>query len=510
MAKRARRSLKLNVVYNFISQILTLIVPLVTTPYLARVLLETGTGRFSYSNSVVSYFILFANLGFDMYGQRKIASCGEDAEQKSRAFWEIFILKSLFTAVASAVLYPVLFTVGFGEGYTLLIALLSVQVLAVPFDIQFFFRGEENFGSIAIRSIIMRLIGLVCIFVFVKTKDDVWIYCLCFALSVFISNIIMWPAALRKLRFVKLSLKSVLGHLKPAILIFLPTLAVTVYSVFDKTMIGLLAQDPDYQNGCYEQAYKLNSVSLLPVTIISSVLVSRNTGDYAAGDVQSLKNHIKFAINYVWLTGLPLLAGYAVLAGNLSRWFLGEGYAGVPLLLRIMSFRFIFSGMGEVFGNQLFIAIGKEKYSTIATFAAAGVNVILNLILIPGYGAAGAAIATAVCEAVVSGILFVFALRYKYVSLKTVLGCCWRYILAAAVMIAPMWAVQNLIGYGLWQFLLLTALGAVVYAAVLFILRDKFFISGIKNVINAVLAKLKGLRRKEEAPAEGEDDGGRA
>lgn len=480
----ARRSLKSNFIYNFITNVLTLIVPLVTTPYLSRVLHEAGNGRYSFSASIISYFILFASLGFDMYGQRQIAACGDDTEEKSRVFWELFIWKSALTGISLAVLYSVIFTVGFGESYNLLILILSLQLAATPFDIQYFFRGEENFKSIALRSISMRVIGLVCIFVFVKTENDTWIYTLCFAASVFVSYIIMWPSVFRKIHFVKVNKLKLLRHLKPCLLIFLPTLAVTVYSVFDKTMIGLLAKNPDYENGCYEQAYKINGASFMAVTIISSVMMSRNAHDFRAGDVESLKTHLKFAINYVWMSGLPLIAGFAVLAGNLSSWFLGEGYSEVPVLLQIMSVRFIVSGMTEVFGNQLFIAIGKEKYSTIATVCAALVNLVLNYVLISNYGALGAAIATSVCEALVAVILAGFALKQKFITFGGIFKCSWRYIIAAAVMFGATYFIQKFLPYSVWTFLLITAAGVLIYGLALLLLRDKFFLSALKSALN--------------------------
>lgn len=495
-ATTARRSLKSNFIYNFISQILTLIVPLVTTPYLSRVLHETGNGRYTFSASIISYFVLFASLGFDIYGQRQIAACQNDTEEKSKVFWELFILKTALTALSLGVLYTLIFTVGFGENYNLLILILSIQVITIPFDIQYLFRGEENFKSIAVRSIIMRLIGLVCIFIFVRTENDTWIYALCFAASVIISNLVMWPSIIKRIKPVAFRNLKLWRHLKPSLLIFLPTLAVTVYSIFDKTMIGLLAANPDYENGCYEQAYKINGVALLPVTIISSVMISRNAHDFREGE--SLEGHLGFAVNYVWMVGLPLIAGFAVLAGNLSSWFLGEGYAEVPLLLQIMSVRFVVSGMGVIFGDQLFIAIGREKYPTIATISAACVNLLLNFLLIPRYGALGAAIATAVCEVVVTTILAVFAIRQKFVTFKMLFGSCWRYFIATAVMFGAIFAMQYLLPYAIWSFALITLTGMALYAAVLFILRDSLFLSAVKSGLSVATKKVKNAAPQEQ------------
>lgn len=501
----ARRGLKSNFIYNFISQILTLIIPLITTPYLARVLHETGNGQFSYASSIITYFTLFAMLGFDTYGQRQIAACQNDEEKKSRIFWEICILKTFCTVIAYAVLCSVLFTVGFGETYNRLILLLSIQVIAIPFDIQFFFRGDEDFRSIAIRTIIMRLIGLICIFVFVKDEGDTWVYALCFSVSMLASNLIMWPALIKRIHKCKWKELSLVKHIKPSLLIFLPIVATTIYSVFDKTMIGLLSENPDYENGCYEQAYKINSVALMLITIISPVMLSRNAHDFKNGDIDSVKRHLHFAANYVWMMGIPLIVGFAVLSDNLRSWYLGEGYTEVPLLLMIMSVRFIASGFGEIFGTQLFFAIGKEQYPLIGSIAASVVNLTLNFFLIPIYGAVGAALATAVCEVTVTVILAVFAYRLHIISFRKIIFSSWKYLLAAGIMFVPIFFMQRALGSAVWTFFVITLVGILTYALMLFILRDQFFLYNIKNFIRFIFKK---IRRQDLIQAETSDSVG--
>lgn len=483
--------LKANFIFNFVSQILTLIVPLITTPYLWKTLGAEGNGQYSFSGSIITYFTLFATMGFDLYGQKQIATCREDKEKKSAIFWELFLLKSIFTAISMGVLLGVLYGIGFGEKYDVLILTLSIQVVAVPFDIQFFFRGDEDFLSIAIRSIFMKIIGMICIFVFVKRSDQVWVYTLCLSLSIIASNLIMWPSAIRRIAFVSPKKLSLFRHIVPSLLIFLPTLTVTVFSVFDKTMIGLLAKDPDVQNGYYEKAYQINSIALLLVTIISLVMMSRNAYDYSEGHYERVQEHLYAASRYVWMMGLPLIAGFAVLSHNLCAWFFRTEYEGIPILLIIMSVRFIVSGFTEVLSNQLFIAIGKNQYPLIATSCAAVINVTLNFFLIPIYGAVGAAIATAVCEVVNTTVHFIIAVRKKYLSFRKVLFASWKYILAAGVMFVPIFFMQRAMGETVWTFLLITVTGVAVYALSLAVLRDEFFLKYVKVALQTVMRFLR-------------------
>lgn len=473
MEQSIRKKTTLNVVFNFISQAMTLIIPLITTPYLSRVLHEEGNGQYSFAVSIITYFILAANLGCDIYGQRQIAAHQSDYKEKSNVFWEIFIIKLVCTAISLIVLYSLLFTTGFGDKYTLLITILSIQVIAVPFDIQFLFRGLEKFKSIAIRTLVMKLIGLICIFLFVKTENDVWIYTLCISVSTILSNLLLWISIRKNVGFVSIKDLHFLKHIKPIIIIFLPTLAFTIYTVFDRTMIGLLAPNPEYENGCYEQAYKLNNIIMLFITVMSSVFVSRNSVDYKSGNIESLKNNLKFSINYVWFIGIPLLFGTIVMSKSISSWFFGEGYEIVPLLLIIMGTRYLTSGLGDVLGNQLFVVIQKEKYTLIAVFTAAIFNVVLNYFLIKEYGAIGAAISTAISELIVTLIFVFFAIKNKYLNLADIFIHFFKPLISSVIMLVPIYFLNDIFPYSIWSFILIVFIGIIIYVSCNIILKEK-------------------------------------
>jgi len=493
-----QKSLKKNFIYNLISQIVTLIIPVITAPYISRVLQVEVIGQISYSLSIITYFMLAANLGFNIYGQRAIATMRDDKEKKSKVFFEITMAKLLLTIISLAVLYSILFTVGFGEKYKNYILIMSLQVVSVIFDIQFLYQGEEDFQALSIRTIAAKVVGLVLIFIFVKTIEDGWKYALLTSGITFASNIIMWPKAFKIVSFAKTDVKEIIKHIKPAFLIFLPTLAATIYSVFDKTMIGLLASNRDYANGCYDRAYTINSMALVLVTVLTAVMMPRNAHEHAMGNEQAVKNHLNFASRYIWMMGTPLIVGFAVLSKNLSISYLGPGYDDVPFLMQIMSIRFLVSGFGDMLGSQLFIAIGKEKYPTIATFVGACVNLTMNYFLIQSHGAMGAAIATVVCEIIVTAILIGLAIKKGYFNMKEMVLKSWRYIVAAGIMFVPIYFLEKVFEYNIFTFLLITLVGAMVYFMCLFILRDDFLINNVKNMLTTLKAKLKSLKRNKE------------
>ena len=502
-----KKKLFKNYIFNFISQILTLIVPLITTPYVSRVLTEVGVGQYSYSYSIITYFVLFANLGFATYGQREIAKANGDKEKISKTFYEIFSLRIVTTLISTIVLFSILFTFGFGDKYNTLIMILSIQVFAVIFDINFLYQGIEDFKAIAIRSIVVRVVMMTCIFVFVKQQSDLELYTLLLSLSQLLGVVIMWPTIFKIIKKVPLKSLEFKKHIGPTILIFLPTLAVTVYSVFDKTMIGLLAQNPDYENGCYEQAYKINGVALLLITVISPIFIPRNASEISNNNIDGLRKNLYFVCNYTWMLGLPMIVGFIVLSKNLSSWFLGEGYNSAPALMAIMSIRFISSGLSECFGNQYFIVKGKENIVTLSAIIAAVINLVFNFIVIPNYGAIGAAIATAICEISITLIQGIFMYKENVVSMRKIVFMSFKYIVASAIMFVPIFFMQKYLGYSIWTFILIAGVGALVYFLVLILLKDKFVfnlisfaMSFVKNKVNKPVLETETnkVEQKEE------------
>ena len=491
-----KQSLKKNYIYNFISQILTLIIPLITTPYLARTFHEAGNGQIAFANNIISYFTMFANLGFLIYGQREIAKYQDDDYMRSKTFWEIIIIRSVFSIVSFLVLVVTTFSGLYGSSYNTLIMLFSIQIIAVIFDVNFYYQGMEDFKGVATRAIIIRLSCLALIFLLVKDEADVWIYALVYSASFLFANILMCAKireSIQKVKFADLRFKH---HLMPSFTVFLPLFATTIYASLNKLMIGYLAVNPDYENGCYSQALKLNQTILILITVIDSVMIARNFRDFAAKKYDEVKNHLYFACNYVIHLGLPLICGICVLSNSLSAWFLGEGYEIVPMLLNIMSIKFIVSGLSAVFGSQLFIVMGKEKNTTFAHIIAALSNFVLNFIFIPKYGAIGAAITLAIAETVDCLVLAVMAFKGGYLSCKKIVKMFVKPAMASVVMFVVIAGLNQYFPYNIITFLMITAIGAAAYGITLLLIKDEFahfaLSRYVKPLVNKLLSKRKG------------------
>lgn len=469
-----KQSLKKNYIYNFISHILTLIIPLITTPYLARIFREAGNGQITFANNIISYFTMLASLGFLTYGQREIAKYQDDAYMRSKTFWEIMIVRGILSVVSFLILLVTTYSGLYGSSYNTLIMLFSIQIIAVIFDVNFYYQGMEDFKGVATRAIIIRGTCLALIFLLVKKESDIWIYALIYSASFLLANMLMCTKMFKSIQKVKFSELRFKCHLLPSLTFFLPIFTATIYASLNKLMIGYLAVNPDYENGCYGQALKLNQTILILVTVIDSVMIARNFRDYAAKKYDELKNHLYFACNYVIHLGIPLIFGICVLSKSLSAWFLGKGYEIVPLLLNILSVKFIMSGLICVFGSQLFIVIGKEKNPTASHSIAAVSNLILNFIFIPKYGAIGAAITLAIAESIDCLVLAVMAFRGGYLSWKKIAKMFIKPVIGAIAMYVVIYKLNEYFIYNMITFLFITAVGAAVYGITLLLIKDEF------------------------------------
>ena len=234
-----KKSIKKNYIFNLLNQLLIIIIPFVTTPYLARVLEADGTGTYSFIHSIVSYFVLFAVLGVATYGQREISYVQGDRAKRTQVFWDTKVFQ---ISIATIVLVFYIIFASFQEDVIIYLT-FSFCILAVVADVSWFFYGMEEFGRIVVRNAIVKLANLVYIFVFVRKKEDLLLYCLGMGLFEFLSNCSLWgflPKYVDKLDVRKIHPFS---NIKAILSLFIPTIAIQIYTVLDKTMIGFITKD---------------------------------------------------------------------------------------------------------------------------------------------------------------------------------------------------------------------------------------------------------------------------
>lgn len=314
-------SLKKNYVYNLIYQLLIIILPLITTPYLSRVLGADGVGIYSYTLSITTYFVLFGSLGVAMYGQREIAYIRDEEEKKTQTFWEILFLRFI-TMLISLILFVFIFANGKSD-YNLYYKILIIEIIANSLDISWFFQGLEEFKKTITRNIIVKIIGVICIFLFIKQAEHLWLYILIYVLSNLLGNLSLWlylPKHLTKIRFKNLNIKK---HIIPTITLFIPQIAMQVYLVLDKTMLGNILGDMS-EVGNYEQSQKIIKTALTVVTALGTVVAPRIANVISNNNNKEVESYLENSFRFVWLLGFPIMMGLIAISRTLVPWFLGE------------------------------------------------------------------------------------------------------------------------------------------------------------------------------------------
>ena len=224
-----------NYLYNVFYQVFVLLVPLITMPYIARVLGPTGVGINSFTNSNTQYFILIGSIGVSLYGNRQIAYHRDNQEEASQIFWEVFLMRMLTILVALVAFFIFL---GVEKSYHYAYLMQSILIMAAAFDISWFFMGFENFKVTVLRNIIVKLISLACIFIFVRNKGDLTLYIAVLSISQLIGNITLFPYLKRYINLPNWRELKIGRHFKPSLVLFVPQIATQVYLILNKTMVG--------------------------------------------------------------------------------------------------------------------------------------------------------------------------------------------------------------------------------------------------------------------------------
>ena len=379
-----KKSISKNYLYQLSYQILALIIPLITTPYISRVLGAEGIGIYSFTYSIATYFILFGSLGIAMYGQREIAYVQDKKEERSRIFWEIVILRLVLMTISATVFY---FAYCTGEEYQLYYKILLIELFSNAIDISWFFQGLEEFKKTVTRNFIIKAAFTICIFIFVKSPADLTKYFFVAIGGNLLGNLSLWIYVPKYVQKIKIKSLKVFRHLKHTFFLFIPQIATQVYTILDKTMIGYIVADKS-EVGYYEQAQKVINMLLTLVTSLGTVMVPRMANTFASGDKEQMKRYLQNSFKFTYTIAFPVMLGVIAVSANFVPIFFGEGYESVVPLINILAITILFIGMSNVTGTQLLLPTKRQKEFTISVTIGAIVNFVLKDgdILIPARG----------------------------------------------------------------------------------------------------------------------------
>lgn len=479
--KMKGNSIKVNYIYNTMYQVLNLILPFVTTPYISRVIGAEGIGTYSYVYSWASYFVLFATFGTKTFGRRQISYEQEDKIRRSKTFWEI----EIFSVLSSGICLFLYLIFIIGKDNQLIYFIQAIYILNVACDITWFFQGMENFKSIILRNIAFKVLNIIYLFMFVKAETDLPVYVFGLCIFTLFGNLALWLEIHKYI--VKISIReiNIKKHIKGSAILFIPTIAIQVYTVLDKTMIGLIAEE-FAENGYYELAQRMYGMALTIVTSLGTVMIPRIGHVYEKRDFVALKSYMYHSYNYIWFISIPMTFGLIGIAGRFVPWFFGKGYEPVVPILTVLSILIIIIGLSNMTGNQYLVPTQKQKIFTVSVFAGAAINFFFNLMLIPRYLALGAAVASVIAETVVTIIQF-YKVR-KELDISIIFKNSINYFFSGVVMFAIIKIVDSFVGFNnLFTVLCMVFCGAFSYILILICIRDKF----TKEIICSFLKNIK-------------------
>ena len=483
-----KKSVTENVFFNMLYQVLVTVLPFVTTPYIARNLGLSANGVHSFTESIVTYFIIFGAIGTSLYGIRKIAYIRDDEEELARVTKEIISLRLILTFITLAIYIPLLC---FNNKYSYIYCIQIINIVANGIDITWFYQGVEDFKKVTIRNLVVKFLFIACLFIFIKEPSDLPWYVFFIVVSSLIGNLIMIYYLPQYVDLRKGKKLNLLRHLKPSLILFIPQAMNYVYALIDRSMLGWLTNTDNV--GLYDQAQRIVRIITGILQSVGYVMMARVANLTMSNDREGIIAYIRKSVNFNLFIAFPAMFGIVGVADDFIPFFLGAEYVEVADILKVLSVLIFTSSMNSLMGVQLLIPMGKEKIYTIATAAGAGVSVLGNLILIPQFGIFGSCIAYIIADTTVF-IISYWNLRDMFNLgrlLKDNLGVIFGSVLMYAVVRLIALVDVNIV----LKLLCELAGGAGVYFAVAFITKNETFLM----ILDKVFSFLRGFINKRKA-----------
>lgn len=403
----------LNFVMNAILTMSQFLFPLITFPYISRILLPTGTGKVSFATSVVSYFALFAQLGIPTYGIRACAKFRDDRKALERTVQELFLINLIMSILAYIVLFLAIAFVPRMRQEKALFLIVGLTILFNAIGMEWLYKALEQYTYITVRSIIFKLIAVVAMFVLVHEQKDYVIYGGISILAASASNVFNFFHAHKYVSIKPVGSYNFRQHLKPIVIFFAMSCAATIYTNLDTVMLGFMTSDAEV--GYYNAAVKIKSILVSVVTSLGVVLLPRASYYVECKLMDKFCRITHVALNFVILISVPLTVYFILFAKEGIFFLSGAEYEASIVPMQIIMPTLLFIGLTNIMGIQTLIPLGKEKVVLYSEIAGAVADLLLNVALIPSMASAGAAIGTVVAEGVVFAVQF-WALRKEVLS----------------------------------------------------------------------------------------------
>lgn len=488
--KKIKNNLKFNLIFQTLYQLLETCIPLITAPYLSRTLGAEKLGVFSYTSSIVAFFALFAMLGTQNYGTKSIASVNKDIDKRSKLFFEIYGFQLIVCAI-SIIVY-ILYLVFFCNENKLISTVQILTLVGCIFNINWFFFGMEQFKvTVSVNSVI-RVVSVIFIFLFVKKPSDLWVYSLIILSSTCVSHIYLLGKVKNYIHFRKTTLSDIFIHLRPNIVLFVPLLAMSVYHIMDKTMLGFIS---DYnQSGYYYNADKIINITAGVISGISTVLLPRMSYLVSNDRKDESVDLFCLSLESTVMAASAMSFGIATISKEFIPFFFGPGFQECIILTITLSPVIIIKAFSFTARYQYLIPNNREYDFLVSVILGAIFNIILNFLLIPKFGAMGAVIGTLIAELV--ACIWQFIVLSKYIRIISSIVESFSYIFIGVLMFFAVRVIANYLTYNLILNIFIEIIFGIVVYTVLCLIYWNYTDSNIGNYIRLnYLVKNKIFKR---------------
>ena len=452
-----------NYLYNLSYQILTIILPIITVPYVTRIFTSEDLGNYGFYNSIVSYFSLFAMLGIGIYGTKQIAA----ARDVSSTFWNIYVIQVAASILALLVYIIVIYSIPQMSGIIPLI--LSITLFSKMIDISWLFTGKEDFKKITLRNTMVKVAGVISIFTFIKSSEDLYLYIFLIVIFDFLGQFVMWIPAKKFIKHPSFDTKIIKKNLHPIVLLFLPQVAISLYVVLDRTLLGLLGSYSDV--GIYEQGQKLTSILLTVVSSLGAVMLPRVANLLSERKEKEAQNMVRFSFILYNLIIFPMIFGLIAINEVFVKLFLGQNFQDVKYVLYIIVFNIMFIGWTNILGYQVLVVRNKNKEFMLSTTIPAFVSVAVNIAVIPFFGYIGASMTAVIVEFLAFTIQWYYSRNIinKNLLFNKDLA---KIICSSLVMFGAVITCKMILGLdGIIGLIIYLAVGGISYLGMLFLLK---------------------------------------
>lgn len=455
-----------NYIYNVLYQIFLIIVPLITAPYLTRTLSSSSLGIYEYINSIISIVTTFGLIGLLSYGYRQIAYFRDDKVKVAEEFSSLYFLRLILLTIVSIVYLPLSLFSEYRNYYMIQYSLIVAQYI----DISWVFIGFEDLGIVSFRNFIAKLITVVGVFIFIKSDSDLWIYFALFSYTTLITTLSIYPIAKKYIKLCRCRYNKIIAHIIPSLKLFVPQVATLLYLQFDKIMLKQIT-DSTSQVAYYANAEKIINIPLAVITALGTVMMPRLANLYSNKEKQTIANYLIKTIEFAMFIAIPMAVGLAIISDGFIPWYLGKEYMASSLAIMVLSPICILNAFSNILGAQYLTAVNKTKELTVAYYGAAVVNVILNALLIPGFGYLGAAIATVVCSLV--SVIIQFHYVSKDISFMGIRKQIFKNVISAVCMMILLCLLKNVLAIKALSTIIEVFIGSVTYICISVLMKDE-------------------------------------